>query len=237
MKLLGKLEDLFERLGLEPLVPELYQQALTHPSLANESGVGDLGSNQRLEFLGDAVLQLAISDELFRRFPSKPEGELTKMRAAVVCEPTLAKLARSLDLGQSLLLGRGEEATGGRARESILADALEAVIGAVYLDLGLDRAREVVARFFRPEVDLVERGEHRQDYKTLLQELAQRTSDERLRYQVVSDEGPDHQKTFLVAVSLGKRPLGRGTGRSKKEAEQNAARDGLQEFGASDRTK
>lgn len=218
------------RLGLSPQSAGLYRQALTHSSYANELGRGDLSSNQRLEFLGDAVLQLIISDELYRRFPERPEGELTKMRAAVVCEPTLSKLARSLELGRHLLLGRGEETTGGRNRDSLQADALEALIGAVYLDLGLERARCLVRRLFTPEIDLVERGEHRHDYKTMLQELCQRSSGERLRYQVVSEEGPDHRKTFRVAVSLGQRALGFGDGRSKKEAEQSAAKTALLEF-------
>lgn len=202
----------------------LLVEALTHTSYANEAQ-GRVSSNQRLEFLGDSVLSLSVSAELFRKFPDMPEGDLTRLRAALVSEPTLAKVARTIGLGARLRLGRGEEASGGRDRDSALADALEAVVGALYLDQGLDVAGAWVLGRLDPEMatldlDLV-------DHKTRLQEILQATTGQAARYQLLAEDGPDHRKVFTVAALGGERELGRGTGRSKKEAEQEAARQAL----------
>lgn len=206
--------------------PSLLVEALTHPSYTNENPhVKD--SNQRLEFLGDAVLGVAVSHHLFQEFPDWPEGELTKLRAAVVCEPTLAKRARALNLGNMLRLGKGELNTGGRERDSILADAFEALVGALYLDAGLQEASNFVLRELAPEIHVARAGRHRLDYKTRLQEHLQRNSPEYPTYKLLEEEGPDHQKRFLVAVVHRGEILGRGWGRSKKEAEQEAAREAL----------
>ena len=176
--------------------------------------------NERLEFLGDAVLEVVSSDFLFHRFPEMPEGNLTKTRASMVCEPTLAYCAREISLGDYLLLGKGEDATGGRMRESITSDALEAVIGAIYLDGGLANAKEFIDRFVLNDM------EHKQlfyDSKTILQELVQSTGEELLSYEILKEEGPDHNKVFEVRAMLGSREIGRGVGRTKKAAEQTAA--------------
>lgn len=202
---------------------DLYRRALTHSSFTNETGAGTLDSNQRLEFLGDAVLQLVISAHIYRSYPELTEGELTRLRAAVVCEPSLARRARALNLGRHLLLGRGEETTGGRERPSALADAFEALAGAIFLDRGVEAARQFVMRELGPAVQGAAREEHLGDYKTALQEWAQRAPGGRLSYEVVAERGPDHDKSFVVAVKLGGRVLGEGEGRSKKEAEQKAA--------------
>lgn len=206
--------------------PALLIEALTHPSFTNENPMRK-ESNQRLEFLGDAVLGLVVTQYLFQTFPDWPEGELTKLRAAVVCEPTLAKRSRSLGVGAWLRLGRGESATGGRDRDSILADAFEALVGAIYLDAGLEQARRFILRELEPEVATAREGRHRIDYKTRLQEHLQRHSPEYPIYRLLSEEGPDHQKRFLVAVIHREKMMGQGWGRSKKEAEQEAAREAL----------
>lgn len=205
---------------------ELLAVAFTHRSYANETpGVHE--SNQRLEFLGDAVLGLIISQHCYEQFPDWPEGDLSKLRAAVVCAPALARCARALGMGEVLLLGRGEAGTGGRDRDSNLADAFEAVVGALYLDGGLESARSFVLRALAPELAAVRAGQRASDYKTQLQEHLQRFSAESPSYRLVSEEGPDHAKTFTMAVYWGGRTLGRGAGHSKKEAEQEAARQAL----------
>lgn len=180
-------------------------------------------SNERLEFLGDAVLGLVVTDHIFRTYPELPEGELAKVRAAVVNAGVLAEVAAELDLGSALLLGKGEDASGGREKPSILADAMEAVIGAVYLDGGWGAAYELVMRLLGDRIAEAAAGPGGQDFKTRLQELAARHFDQLPRYDVV-DEGPDHAKRFYATVHLGGRPRGRGEGRSKKQAEQAAAR-------------
>lgn len=205
----------------------LLHQALTHSSFANESKNQGIAYNERLEFLGDAVLDLVISEHLFRRFPNLPEGELTKARAMVVCEPTLARHASDLKIGQYLLLGKGEASSGGRERISILADAFEAVIGAIYLDSGFSEAARFVLEQLTEDLLLIERGDYQKDYKTLLQEVIQKNGDSKISYEIIGEWGPDHDKTFDAAVIVNSAQLGHGTGRSKKEAEQRAARQAL----------
>jgi ribonuclease III len=180
-------------------------------------------SNERLEFLGDAVLGLVVTDHLFRSFPSLPEGELAKVRASVVNSETLAELAASLDLGAALLLGKGEDASGGREKPSILADAMEAVFGAVYLDGGWGEAAALVMRLLGDRIEEAAAGPGGQDYKTRLQELAARRFEQLPQYEVI-DDGPDHAKRFFASVSVAGDVRGRGEGRSKKQAEQGAAR-------------
>jgi ribonuclease-3 len=201
----------------------LRQAALTHRSYAFEQEV-DV-NNERLEFLGDAVLGLVVTDMAFREFPDRPEGELAKLRAAIVNMSALADVARDIGVGEFLLLGKGEEMSGGRDKASILADALEAILGAVYLDRGLDTTRKLIERLFRPRMEdaALDGGG---DYKTMLQELA--SSQQRgLPDYRITGRGPDHEKEFTATVFLDERPWGSGTGRSKKEAEQQAAREAL----------
>lgn len=201
----------------------LLENALTHSSYANEHREGGLTSNERLEFLGDSVLGLVVADHLFRTQPDLPEGDLTRIRAALVCEGSLVEVARSLGLGAYLKLGKGEDAGGGRERPSILADATEAVIAAVYLDGGIGQARKLI-RTLILERSQEAAGEAGRDYKTALQELVQRESGQVLTYHLLNEWGPDHAKVFAVEVALNGAPLGSGEGHSKKEAEQNAAR-------------
>jgi ribonuclease-3 len=214
--------ELERALGVRFSDASLRQLALTHRSYAFERG--QTLTNERLEFLGDSVLGVVVTDMAYRAYPDMPEGWLAKLRAAIVNMTALADVSRSLGLGDHLLLGKGEEQSGGRDKASILADALEAVLGAVYLDFGLDVARALIERLFRPRMEAYVRGEGERDYKTILQELASQAMrslpDYRLR-----DEGPDHEKEFTATVYLGGRPYGRGTGRSKKEAEQQAAQE------------
>jgi ribonuclease-3 len=212
-------------LGVAFRDPRLRQAALTHRAFAFEQGLGV--TNERLEFLGDAVLGLVVTDMAYRAFPELPEGNLAKLRAAVVNMAALADVARSLGLGQLLLLGKGEERSGGRDKASILADALEAVFGAVYLDRGLDVARELIERLFRPRMEAYVRGEGDRDYKTLLQELSSQELRSMPEYRV-DERGPDHEKEFTATVFVGGEPLGTGVGRSKKEAEQQAAREAFE---------
>jgi ribonuclease III len=215
-------ETLDRALGLRFDDRNLREAALIHRSFAFEQGL--VTTNERLEFLGDAVLGIVVTDLAFRRFPDLPEGSLAKLRAATVNMNSLAEVARELSLGSVILLGKGEEMSGGRDKPSILADALEAVLGAVYLDLGLDAARDVIERLFWPRMEAYARGEGARDYKTILQELASQDLRALPEYQL-SDEGPDHEKEFTATVYLAGRPWGTGRGRSKKEAEQQAARE------------
>jgi ribonuclease III len=209
-------------LGIRFRTERVKELALTHRSYAFEHDLD--GTNERLEFLGDSVLGLVVTDMAFDAFPEMPEGELAKLRAAIVNAQALADVARSLRLGDLVLLGKGEEQSGGRDKASILADALEAVIGAVYLDLGLDEARRFVERLFRPLMDAYARGEGDRDYKTILQELASRELRTMPEYRL-EERGPDHEKEFTATVFLGGEAMGTGIGKSKKEAEQRAARE------------
>lgn len=219
---MSSLEALLDRvLGQGALDRPLLQQALTHPS-ASGDGPEPLEHNERLEFLGDAVLGLVVAEEFYRRFPDHSEGQLSRWRAAVVCEPSLAGAARRLGLGSLLRLGQSQE-HGGRERASVLAAALEAVIGAVYLEAGLDAARFLIREAMAVEIQEAAAGRLFDDHKTYLQEASRRLLGADPVYQLVGEEGPDHDKRFHVEVWLKGRPRGRGTGRSKKEAEQAAA--------------
>ena len=208
----------------------LLRAALYHSSYANEHRAQSVSSNERLEFLGDAVLGFVSADYLYRKHPDLPEGELTRIRAALVCEDSLHEVAQRLHLGDFLMLGKGEESGGGRHRPSILADAVEAVLAAVYLDGGIDEARALVHRILlekEPEQVVESR---RRDCKTELQELVQRKPNQELRYELVSESGSDHAKVFTVAVVLNGQVVGLGSGHSKKEAEQSAARTALEQM-------
>ena len=207
----------------------LWDVALTHRSYAFEQGLEK--TNERLEFLGDAVLGLVITDLAYRQFPDLSEGDLAKLRAATVKMATLAEVGRELGLGELVFLGKGEEMSGGRGKASILADCMEAVLGAVYLDRGLDTARELIERLFWPRMAAYARGEGDRDYKMTLQELASRDLSAVPEYRV-SSEGPDHAKLFTVEVNVGEQVLGRGQGRNKKQAELNAARQALETLAA-----
>ena len=219
-----QLRELQETIGYEFKDRALLKQALTHSSYANEHKMDHSHCNERLEFLGDAVLELVTSDFLYHKYADLPEGELTKTRASIVCEPTLAACAGDIRLGERLYLGKGEEATGGRLRNSVVSDAFEALIGAAYLDGGLVCARELITRFVLNDI------EHKKlfyDSKTILQEMVQSRQDGPLTYELVREEGPDHDKHFEVCARMGEQEIGRGEGRTKKAAEQMAAYKGI----------
>lgn len=216
------LSDLEKAIGYRFRNISLLQNALAHSSYANERWHNSLMSNERLEFLGDSILGMTVAEHLYRNFPDRPEGELTRMRADMVCETTLAAVANRIGLGQHLLLGHGEEQGGGRERASILADAVESVIAACYLDGGMEPAREFIKTFILCDVPVAKL--HNVDYKTTLQELVQRKKNQILSYALIGQSGPDHDKQFVVEVSLNGKAVGKGTGRSKKKAEQDAAR-------------
>jgi len=206
----------------------LLQNALTHSSYANERWHNSLLSNERLEFLGDSILGMTVAEYLYRNFPDRPEGELTRMRADMVCEKTLAKVAVRIELGRHLMLGNGEEQGGGRGRDSILADAVESVIAACFLDGGMDAARSFIDRFVLVEVPV--QRLHNADYKTALQELVQQKKNQVLTYVLTGESGPDHDKRFEVEVKLNGNTIGSGSGSSKKRAEQDAARCALEKM-------
>ncbi len=214
--------ELDRALGVRFRDRALCEVALTHRSYAFERGLEV--NNERLEFLGDAVLGLVVTDMAYREFPEMTEGELAKLRAAIVNMGALAEVARDLGLGRFVLLGKGEELSGGRDKASILADVLEALIGAIYLDRGLETARRLIERLFRPRMVAYVRGEGERDYKTILQELAAAELRTLPEYRI-SERGPDHEKEFTATVYLAGEPLGTGVGRSKKEAEQQAAHE------------
>jgi ribonuclease-3 len=224
LSLQERVQALETRLGVPLVRRDLGLAALTHKSYFNEHRDSGLQDNERLEFLGDAVVDLAISHRLMERFPHASEGELSKLRALIVNEEGLARIARALSLGDLLLLGRGEEMTGGREKSSVLADAMEAVIGAVYLGAGMESVMALVDRHFLDALEGVAEGRSGLDYKTKLQEDVQNRLKVSPRYRVVAEVGPDHEKTFEVEVSIGSELYARATGRSKKEAEQAAAR-------------
>lgn len=214
------MEQLEQKIGYRFRNKKLLRQALTHSSYANEKKLGKLGCNERLEFLGDAVLELISSDVLYARFPRLPEGELTKKRASLVCEPSLAYCARQFGLPEYLLLGKGEDMTGGRMRDSIVSDATEALLGAIYLDGGFADAKEFVLKFILNDM------EHKQlfyDSKTILQEMVQEDGKHPVEYILTGETGPDHNKKFEVEVRINGVPAGCGAGHTKKAAEQAAA--------------
>ena len=199
---------------------KLLRQALTHSSFANEKHLKKHSDNERLEFLGDAVLEIISSEFLYKEYPDKPEGELTKLRASIVCEPTLALCTKDIALGEYLLLGKGENQTGGRGRKSILSDALEAVIGAIYLDGGFANAKEFIHKYILTDI------EHKQlfyDSKTILQEIVQENGTQPVEYILTKEEGPDHNKNFTVEARVNGKVMGQGSGHTKKAAEQAAA--------------
>ena len=216
------IKDLETAIGYRFRNISLLQNALTHSSYANERWHNSLLSNERLEFLGDSVLGMLVAEYLYRNFPNRPEGELTRMRADMVCEQTLAATANRIGLGEHLMLGHGEERFGGRSRDSILADAVESVIAACFLDGGLDAALQFVQKFILVEVPV--KKLHNADYKTALQELVQQKKNQVLSYALVGQSGPDHDKQFDVQVSLNGNVVGCGSGSSKKRAEQMAAK-------------
>ncbi len=215
----------------------LLHEALTHRSFSQAKDLEDSANNERLEFLGDAVLGLVVSERVASIFPQFSEGELSKVRASLISRTTLAKAARRMELGQWLRLGRGEEVTQGREKSSLLANALEAVIGAVYLDGGIEAARGFIGRSLLQEFSSLEDGDSTSlvgDSKSRLQEWTHKNVGSVPRYQLIHESGPDHQKTFEVVVYLKKKLMGRGTGRTKKEAEQRAAEEALQHVGVCD---
>ncbi len=218
------LSELEERIGYRFQTPSLLKQAITHSSYTNEQKINKQKHYERLEFLGDAVLELVSSEFLFKEHPEMQEGQLTKLRASMVCEPALAFCARDIDLEKFIFLGKGEETTGGRYRDSIISDVMEAVIGAIFLDGGMEKAREYIYRFILSDL------EHKKlfyDSKTNLQEYAQGELKKELHYVIVDESGPEHNKVFTVEVMVDNHILGKGQGRTKKAAEQQAAYEAL----------
>ncbi len=218
------LEELERRIEYQFENQALLKQALTHSSHANEQKIKKIGDYERLEFLGDAVLELLTSEYLFHKHPQMPEGKLTRLRSSIVCEPTLAHCAKRIELGMFMLLGKGEEATGGRNRESITSDVLEALIGAIYLDGGFAAARDFVERFILAYSD---KHIFFHDSKTILQEMIQTKPNQQLVYELLEEKGPDHNKEFAVEALLNNKRVGFGRGRTKKSAEQQAAYEAI----------
>lgn len=223
------MKELEEKLQYHFKNAEYLKTALTHSSYANECHVPG-GSNERLEFLGDSILGLVVADYLFKNFPNLPEGDLTKKRAALVCEKACCGFSQQMGVGNYLLLSRGEQNSGGRTRSSILADAFESITAAIYLDGGMQEARNFILRFVLP---LLKESKPKtfKDYKTALQEIVQKNPEDRLEYVLTGESGPDHDKHFTVEVQLDGNVVGKGGGRSKKEAEQQAAREALELMG------
>lgn len=218
------LERLEEKIGYCYKNKELLQQALTHSSFANEQKINRSKDYERLEFLGDAVLELVSSEFLFKNNPDMPEGKLTRLRASMVCEPALAHCAKDLELNEYIRLGKGEEMTGGRHRDSIISDVMEAVIGSLYLDGGFETAHDFIHRFVLSDL---ENKILFYDAKTVLQEMIQKTSGWTLNYQLIKEEGPDHDKNFFVEAYVNEKVVSRGVGRTKKAAEQQAAYEAI----------
>ena len=209
---------------------DLLKEALTHSSYANEHKAQKIKYNERLEFLGDAVLSIVVSDYIFKNCPELPEGELTKLRASLVCEKSLFKFAKMINLGSFLVLSKGERNNGGSNRPSILSDAFEALIAAIYIDGGIECAAKHILNFVIPEIKNSKQKKIK-DYKTTLQEIIQKNPGEQLEYVLVNESGPDHNKHFVVEVHLNSNVIGKGGGRSKKEAEQQASREALEVMG------
>lgn len=216
-------QELQQRLEIRFVRTKLLKQAFTHTSYVNEHKRGSIEDNERLEFLGDAVLQLLVSEYLYTAYPKRPEGELTRMRASVVCEPSLANFAERLELGTYVLLGRGEEQLGGRQRQALLADLFESFVGAIFLDAGIDAAREFLTKHMFPFIDSNDYGLVMKDSKSKLQERSQHYGLGPVEYRIVEEKGPAHDREFIVEVCLGETCYGIGSGRTKKEAEQRAA--------------
>lgn len=228
MTIMSKIDVLEEKIGYKFKNKNLIEQALSHSSYANERKQPG-GSNERLEFLGDSVLSIVVSDFLYKNL-NVAEGELTKMRASLVCEKSLHIFAKQINLGDYLHLGKGEENTGGRERPSILADAFEAVIAAIYLDGGMEAAAKHILHFMPEDIHHFVKPAF-SDFKTVLQEIVQKNPEEKVEYVLIGEEGPDHNKRFVVEVRLNSQVIGKGSGRSKKEAEQLAAKEALELMG------
>lgn len=228
-RIIDTFNEFQKRIGITFDNIELLIQAFTHSSYVNEHRKLPYEDNERLEFLGDAVLELAVSQYLFSKYPTMSEGELTKLRAAIVCEPALVLFSNELKFGDLLLLGKGEELTGGRTRPALLADAFEAFMGALYLDQGFDQVVAFLEKFIYPIIDSGAFS-HVMDYKSKLQEIVQRDGVGTLEYEILREEGPAHNRTFVSQVKLNETVLGVGSGRSKKEAEQHAAQMALQKL-------
>ena len=221
------MRELEEKLGYHFHNIGLLEHAMTHSSYANEHRSAGVTSNERLEFLGDSVLGMVVAEHLFAKHPNMPEGELTRTRAALVCESSLYEVARVLDLGRCLHLGKGEDSGGGRTRPSILADATEAMLAAVYLDGGIEPVRTIIQTYI---LDKEQEKSVDRDYKTALQELVQRHPGQAVSYRLIDETGPDHARVFVMEVSVDGKPVGVGRGRSKKEAEQMSARAALEKM-------
>lgn len=227
-----KFTSLQENLNYKFKDSNLLELAMTHSSYANEHKMDIVDNNERLEFLGDAILNLIVSQYLYKKYPNHPEGELTKIRAKVVCESSLAYAAKKIDVGKFLLLGKGEEATGGRDRESILADAAEAIVGAIYMDSDLEATNFVLLSNFEADiVHAVAKGNLFIDYKTELQEIIQKNGESTMEYIVTKEVGPDHNKRFYMNVLVDDKIIGTGLGKNKKDAEQMAAKEALIKLG------
>ena len=225
--MMGKLNELEQKIGYRFSDFSYLEHAMRHSSYCNEQKMDRFMNNERLEFLGDAVLELVTSEFLYLNYPKMPEGEATRKRASMVCEQTLALCAKEIDLGSYLYLGKGEDHTGGRERASVISDALEALIGAIYLDGGFTSAKEFVERFI---LNGIEEKQLFFDSKTIFQEMMQSITTEPIHYKMVGEEGPDHCKTFTVELFVGDRSAGIGSGKSKKAAEQAAAYDAIKKI-------
>ena len=221
------LSDLEKKIGYRFQEFSLLEHAMRHSSFCNEQKMDKLQNNERMEFLGDAVLELVTSEFLYTKYPKMPEGEATRKRASMVCEQTLALCAKELELGSYLFLGKGEELTGGRERASVTSDALEALIGAIYLDGGFTNAKEFIEKYV---LNGIEEKQLFFDSKTIFQEMMQSVTSEVIHYELIGQEGPDHCKTFEVELFVGERSAGKGTGKSKKAAEQAAAYDAIKKI-------
>jgi len=208
----------------------LLKEALTHPSFKKISLKDKTTNNQRLEFLGDSILDLIVTEHLYRELASFSEGKLTKIKSVMVSKDILAKWANHLSLGKYIILGKGEDLTGGRKKLSILADCFEALLGAIYLDSGLQKAKKIISSFIKEEIELIIKGKHEEDYKTLLQEISQKKMKCLPEYYLIKEKGPDHKKTFCIEVKLKEITYGTGTGDNKKKAEQDAAREALKKL-------
>ena len=227
---MADIKELEKKLGIVFKKPQLLEQALVHSSYTNENAARNTGHNERLEFLGDAVLDLIVADKLYQDFPDVAEGEMTRLRSALVRRETLARLAENINLGAYLLMGKGEESTGGRKKKPNLAGAMEAVIAAVYLDMGMDTVKKMVLELIAAEWQKLLSREHGMDYKSKLQEITQSRFQEIPFYRLVSETGPDHDKQFRVEVVVRAKVVGSGAGKSKKLAETEAARQAVQRF-------
>lgn len=224
------MEDLERKIGYQFKNKALMKEAITHSSYAKERKLQHIKYNERLEFLGDAVLSIVVSDYIFKHCPELPEGELTKLRASLVCEKSLFEFAKIIDLGKYLILSKGERNNGGAERPSILSDAFEALIAAIYIDGGYEPASKHILNFVIPAIKNSKTKKNK-DYKTTLQEIVQKNPGEKLEYVLVAESGPDHNKHFVVEVHLNSNVIGKGGGRSKKEAEQQAAHEALELMG------